>query len=214
MTYPGPGSPVGLSPISSTDFRYQTPFLPNQAAMDAAYPFGTYQFNATGGSAGPASTSFNYTADHYPQSLPYLTGTDYSRLQGMNPNAPFQFHFSPFVTGTGVDDSFMFLTIFDRTTNTFAFVDSFLPPTTTGLTLAAGTLQLDHQYTYELIFSNRLLTPSPGATFDAQIGYDLRTEGNFTSAVPEPVPLLLLVQGAACSAWVLYRRRRLGPNPA
>lgn len=216
MTYPGPGSPVNLAPLSPTLFRYQTPFLPNQAAMDAAYPFGTYQYNATGGSSGPASTMFDYTADHYPQTLPFLGGTNFSDLQGMNSQAPFQFQFSPFATGTGVDFSYMFFTIFDRTTNTFAFVDNFLPSTTTGLTLPANTLQPGDQYTYELIFSNRLLAPSPGADFEAQIGYDLRTQGDFAAApaVPEPWSLLLLVQGGACWALVYLRRRARTSPPA
>ena len=70
-TYPGPASPVSLSSISPTEFSFQTPTYPTQADMDANFPVGTYQFLATN-SGGSNSTSFNYAADHYAASLPFL----------------------------------------------------------------------------------------------------------------------------------------------
>jgi len=207
LTYPGPGSPVNLSQTNPTTFAYQTGFLANQAAMDAAYPFGTYVFSASGG----ATTSFSYSGDAYPLSLPYLAGTNYSDLQGMNSAAPFAFQFSPFVTGNVADSSNIFFTIFDFTTNTFVYDQNFLPSSTTGLLLPAHTLQPGQTYGYELIFDNRLLNlPSPGAVFEAQIGFDLRGDGTFTTApaaVPEPASLLLLVPGCLLTGWFAVRQR-------
>src|SRR5947209_7649122 len=74
LTYPGAGSPVGLSPSDPTTYLYQLALFPNQAAMDAAFPTGTYTFDATNPS-GTQTATLEYRADAYPQSLPYLTGT-------------------------------------------------------------------------------------------------------------------------------------------
>ncbi len=71
VTYPGPGSPAAMPLSSPTTFDLSSPFFADQAAMDLAYPMGTYLYNADG-PAGPDSTSFDYSADHYPQSLPFL----------------------------------------------------------------------------------------------------------------------------------------------
>ena len=80
----------------------------------------------------------------------------------------------------------MFFTIFDYTANGFVFDAGFQPSTTTSLVLPANTLQPGRQYAYELIFSDRVFVPSPGAIFDAQIGFDVRTMGVFTTAVAPP----------------------------
>jgi hypothetical protein len=195
-TYPGPGSLVPLSPVNPTHFVYQTGLYATQAAMDAVFPSGTYKFAATSAS-GTDNTSFNYSTDAYPFTLPYLTGSNYIDLQGMNAGAPFAFHFSPCTSDPSANEAFVFFTIFDYTTNAIVFDAEFLPATTTGLTLPANTLLPGRQYAYELIFSDRVFVPSPGAAFDAQIGFDLRTTGVFeTAAVPEPSSLLMALTGA------------------
>jgi hypothetical protein len=207
MTYPGPGSPVNLPQTGPTLYHFQTPSFATKAAMDAAFPTGTYQFNATNGPA--ASTSYQYTADDYARSVPFLTGTDYTSLQGMDPTKPFTFHFSPFVTGNQASSSFIFLTIFDFDKNQFVFNAGFLAPATTSVTVGANTLALGDHFSYELIFSNRDLVPSAGTQFSAQLGFDVRTSGLFVTAVPEPSVLVLSAVGAAASGvGYLSRRRR------
>ena len=60
--------------------------------------------------------------------------------------------------------------------------------------IGANTLTAN-QFTYELDFSNRDNIPSPGAEFAAQLGFDTRTDGNFTTAqagAPEPGTFALL----------------------
>jgi hypothetical protein len=175
--------------------------------MDAAFPFGTYQFSATNGVI-TDTTSYSYTSDDYSRSLPYLTGTDYSNLQGMNSSHPFTFHFSPFVTGNQANFSFIFLTIFDFTLGHFVYDAGFLPATTTSLVLPANTLAPGHSFSYELDFSNRDIVGSPGVVFPAELGFDVRTHGLFSSSsVPEPSSALLAVLGVALGLSRAVRRR-------
>jgi hypothetical protein len=211
MTYPGPGSPVGLPAVNSTTFQYQTGFFATQAAMDAAFPMGAYSFAALGTPSG--STSFSYSSDAYPQSQPFLAGNTYSNLQGMNAAAAFTFQFSPFTTGVLADASYVDFTIFDQTTNTFAYINNFLAPTTTSLLLPANTLTPGDQYTAELIFDNRNFVASPGADSQASIGFELRDEANFTAAprsasTPEPQAITLL--GLGIGGLLGYARLRRG----
>jgi hypothetical protein len=211
MTYPGPGSPVLLPQVSSTQFHYQTGYFANQATMDSAFPMGNYQFAASLGGGPPDTTNFTYQTDYYPQSLPYLTGTNYTDLQGMNAHQAFTFQFSPFVTGTLPTDnaSYIFLTIYDYTKGAFVFNDGFLPSTTTSVVLPANTLTPGDSYGYELIFDNRALgLSSPGTTFSAQISYDYRADGTFTAAsVPEPTTVILLVPAVMWLGSFTARRR-------
>lgn len=80
LTYPGSGSPATLSiPLDPFVLIYASSIYGTQAAMDADFPTGDYVFDA-----GAFSTTVTYAGDDYPQSLPYLTGTDYSDLQGMD----------------------------------------------------------------------------------------------------------------------------------
>lgn len=205
MSFPGPGSPLGMTKTSPTVFTHQSGTFPTQAAMDAAYPFGTYAYAASG-PGGPDSTSFVYAVDDYPLSVPYLTGTDFTDLQGLNKNNSFDFHFSPFVTGGQATESIMFFTVFDHTINSLVFTAGSLPATATGLTLPADTLQSGHVYSYELIFSNRDQVPSPGADFNAIVGFDFRTRGSFTTAIPEPGSFVPASLGALALSLILCLR--------
>ncbi len=133
------------------------------------------------------TASYSYTADDYSQSVPYLTGSDYGSLQGMDSTQPFVFHLSPFTTGSSATFSFIFLTIFDRTTNSYVFNDGFLAATTSSITLSANALAPGDQYIYEIDYSNRDSVPSPGASNPAELGFEVRTQGQFsTAAVSEP----------------------------
>jgi hypothetical protein len=210
MSYPGSGSPVSLPEVSppSTDYHYQTATLATQAAMDAAFPFGTYTFTTNTAD----TANFAYAGDDYPQSLPFLTGTDYSSLQGMNPANAFVFHFSPYTTGSTADYSFMFFTIFDYTLNAFVFNAGFLPSTTPSVTVSANTLNFGDSFAYEIDFSNRDLVSGTGGAFAPQLGFDVRTTGTFTAearqAVPEPSTAALC--GIGLLALVMFYRRRNG----
>jgi hypothetical protein len=210
LSYPGAGSPQDLTQTGPSTFHFQTALLPSQAAMDSAYPTGTYAFQASNGSTMDTASLTYSSPDYYSQSQPYLAGTNYSGLQGVNAHAAFTFQFSPFVTGTlpAGSSSFIFLTVYDVTTNTTVYSQSFLPSTTTSVTMAANTLTPGDSYSSELIFDNRLDVPSPGAEFNAPILFDVRSDVFFTaSSVPEPASMVLFAPACAFLVWMGVRRR-------
>ncbi|MDG3003820.1 PEP-CTERM sorting domain-containing protein [Paludisphaera mucosa] len=195
----GPGGTVDLTADVSNPsvYSYGSSLFASKSDMDAAFPIAaTYDYLATSGS-GPDATSLTPGADDYPQSTPYLAGTTYSDLQGVNAGQAIQVAFSSFDTGGSASESFIFFTIFDLTLGQSVYDAGFLPATTTGVTLGAGVLQAGHSFSYELNFSNRELVSTPGTGFDSQLGFDYRTSGTFsTSAVPEPSTLVLAGIGA------------------
>lgn len=210
LIYPGPGTPQNLPQMSPTDYSFQTGFLPSLAAMEAAYPMGNYKFLGMG----TADTgTLTYSADDYAASAPYLTGTDYSSLQGMNTALPFTFTFNSYTPGaTATDGSYIFLTIFDVTTDTQAYTAGFLSPSTTSVVLPGGILTPGDLYSYELDYSNRDGVASAGTEDGAFIGFDMRTDGTFTTAAvatPEPRTDAALVAAAFACILILRRRRQI-----
>ena len=122
----------------------------------------------------------------------------------MNPFADVHVGFSPFTVDPGATEAFIFFTVRDNASQSIVFDAGFLPPTTTGETIPAHTLVPNHSYTYEVIFSDRVEVPSPGAVFNAELGFDLRTTGVFAT-VPEPATWSLAVVGLL----ILFARWRM-----
>jgi hypothetical protein len=215
LVYPGPGSPQTLPivPTDSTVYHFQTTGFATKAAMDAAFPVGTYTYNGING-GGTDSTDLAYSADHYATSLPYLTGTDFSSLLGMNTAQAFTFHFSPFtgsVEALPNSSAFIFFTIFDLTKGINVFDAGFLPTTATGVTIGANTLTAGDTFRYELDFSNRFGVDTTNTDFAGQLGFDERTDGTFTAAAatttPEPSTMVLLSGGLLVAAFIRKRKR-------
>jgi uncharacterized protein (TIGR03382 family) len=206
LTYPGPGSPVNLPAFTPNEYRFQTGFFANRAAMNAAFPTGAYSFAATK-AAGTQNASFIYTGDAYPQTRPYLDGDSFTDLRTFDPHQPLAIQFSPLVPDPAANPVHTFFNIFDPAANQFAFVADFLPATTTGLTLPANTLEPAHIYIWQLVFSDRVVVRTPGALSNAQIGFQYSTSAQFTTAdIPEPTSLFLPAMGLGAVA--LGRRRR------
>jgi hypothetical protein len=206
LTYPGPGSPQALTLTNGgTLFNFETSSFSSKAALDAAYPFGTYTASVTNSSSGATNTdSINYTQTAYTSSTPALTQATYLGLQGLNASKSFNFNFNAQTPNPLADASYTFLNIFGP--NGFSLsLGSFLPPGTTSVTLPANALLPDTQYTFDLDFSDRLVGSSTTTTFTL---FDVRTDGTFTTAAAVPEPCGLVLAGIAFASMVVRGRKK------
>jgi hypothetical protein len=201
VSYPGPNSPDTLTLESPTEFG-EGPSFPNQAAMDAAYPMGTYLFTASGGAVGFEQASLDYTVDAFTSDIPALTTASFNALQGMNPGQAFTFDFNSFTPNSNASLGETFLTVFGSTFSTGG-----LSPTATSATMAGGTLLPNTTYEYELDFSDRINGTDPINGVPTLIGFDVRTDGFFTTT-PEPAMMIPLGVGLLGIAALRLRRLR------
>ena len=201
LTYPGPGSPQTLSPAGPTVLLFQTGFLASQAAMDAAFPFGTYDVTATNTVTSTSqSANILYSTDAYASSIPALTAATFAALQGMNPSNAFTFNFNAFTPNALATSGSTFFTIFGTP------ISGAHPSSTTSFTLDPNTLLPNTTYTFEVDFSDRISGTNNGVP--TTLGFDVRTDGTFTTgaAVPEPAGVTLGALGVAALALGLRRR--------
>ncbi len=206
FTPPLASSPTPLTASVSSDFGYASVLLPDQATMDASFPTGTYLYSLSPvGGGGPTTLALTYAADLYPDSTPFLTGSSFSALHVAPVAAPIMLTINPVLNSGAPDSAFVFLVIRDGSDD-IRFNAGFLPAATTAITVPGGTLLPATAYSFELIYSNRVLLPNDGTTdFRDQIGFDYRTSGGFTTAaVPEPSTWALMLSGVVALAW---RRR-------
>lgn len=212
VSFPGPSSPLGLAPQPGSAYGLQSALYASQAEMDAAFPQGGYQYTLQG--AGPAlQASFVLGNDTYALSQPYLDGSSYSALQGMDASTAKSLALSPFAINPAASSSYIFFTVYDLTLAQFVFNEGFLPADSAVEVIPAHTLQADHQFAYELIFSSRVRLATPGANLDTEVGYERRATGLFSTAVavvPEPSTLWLSLAGAGFTGLLL--RHRFAPG--
>jgi hypothetical protein len=206
-TYPGPGSPQSLPAAGSTGFNFNSPFFPSSAALQTAYPFGSYSITLSG----PGSTTavVPYSANYFTNATPYLT--NYSSLNGFDTAQNFTVNYNSFTPNAGATQGFTFFTVYDATTGLQVYGNEFQNPSSTASLIPANTLSPNTQYNFELDFSDRLdVFDSTHQNFTTQ-GFDLRTDGSFTTgftrAVPEPSTWAMMILGFAGVGFMAYRRR-------
>jgi hypothetical protein len=209
LAYPGPGTPATLDLIPdpvSPFFNYGSPSVSTQAALDAAFPAGTYSTTATNSITSATQTvSVDVTnLNVFSHTIPALTPAGYTAIQGLHASADTTLSFNTFLPDAAANESDIFFTLFDTSGNS-VFDAGFLPSSTTGITIPANTLQPNTPYTYTLIFSDRINSTDPNGLFD-DLGYDLSTSGAFTTEpAPEPATLSLL---SVAGLTLLLKRRR------
>lgn len=198
VTYPGPDSPASLPLENPTEFG-EGPAFATQAAMDAAFPVGTYSFEAD---PGTVTASLNYTTDAYTADIPALDAATFAALPGMNASQPFTFNFNSFTPNPNATNAETFLTVFGTSFNTGLSLSA------TSAVMPANTLAPGTSYTYELDFTDRIVGNSNGVP--TLIGFDVRTDGTFTTA-STPEPSFVFPVGILLLAAALWRVRRTLP---
>jgi hypothetical protein len=212
----GSTSPLTLTSSPGNNFDYSASF-PTQAAMNAAFPLGSpYTFQIGGGTLGTQSASLNTPGAALFSVIPFLTGSSYSQLQGLNPTLSDTIGINGFSPVAGTTESFVFITITRQSDNALVFQQSFLSPSTTSIFLAANTLAAGTAYNIDLDYSSRITTANAGfGGASSLIGFEQRTEIGFStgSGVPEPSSLALTLAGVCMASAVLaFQKRRSTPS--
>jgi hypothetical protein len=201
MNYPGPASPDGLPQNSPTNFG-EGPSFSDQASMDAAYPFGDYAISASGGTAPNQIITLHYTADAYTGDLPFLAGPSFDALQGLKTSqSSLALAFDSFTPDPSATSAFTFFTIFGSQTC------GFLSPSATGCSIDPRKLAPGTTYTWELDFSDRVES-FPNGTLTG-VNFDVRTDGTFTTATPEPASWAMMLLGFGALGAAMRSRRRI-----
>ena len=193
------GAPQDLPATTSTSFGIGPSFA-NQAAMDAAYPFGTYVISLTTGNQPATSVTLNYSADAYTADTPQLTAASYNALQGLSTGlSSLTLNFNSFTPNSLATKAYTFFTVFGSTQGC-----GFLDPSSTSCTIDPNALTAGKTYGWELDFSDRIKSTVDGVL--TYTDFDVRTDGSFTTAVPEPSTWAMALAGLAGLGFAARRR--------
>ncbi len=205
LTDPGPGSPENLPQDTPLSFG-NSPGFPNQAAMDAAYPFGTYTIALAAGSQPATSVSFDYLVDAYTADIPKLAATSFNSLLGLSTAlSSLTLNFNSFTPSPFATTEFTFFSIFNSTQGC-----GFLGSSTTSCTIDPQALMPGTTYTWELDFSDAVESTNDDNVL-TYTDFDVRTDGSFTTAAlatPEVSTWAMALIGFAGLGAAAFRRSR------
>ncbi len=176
------------------------------ASLTGAYGPGTYDFNLTDGPHAGETDSVVFGNPGWADSTPYLTGTTYSDLQGMDVTQAFNITWNTWNSTGDATSRQTYFYLFDVTANANVYGNQGNPNSFTGITINPNTLIAGHTYRYSLNFGALTQSQSQGdfnPSFATASMY-VTTDGFFTTAVPEPVTSLLLAPGLV---WLARRQR-------
>jgi hypothetical protein len=170
---------------------------------DIDFPNNTaYEFAIAGGTLGTQTASLSTPATSlFAPQIPFFNGTTFDQLQGMDAASSFQLNIDGYTAPVGVNNPLTFLDIIRVSDGAVVYTDV-APNTQTSFVVPANTLEPGLAYTMDLVYSSRIDSLNAGFNgATAEVGYDLRTDLNFTTAVPEPHSLTLaLLAGVATMA--------------
>jgi hypothetical protein len=158
------------------------------AEMDTDLPPGdTFGFLIEGGALGAQLALLPLPAtDLFAPDVPYLTGSTFSRLNGMDPTAPVNVTWNSFTPLPGVTEAPIFFGIY-RVSDGQQIVGTGLSSSATSFEIPAGTLAANTAYRAVLNFSSRANTLDSGfLTADGSNLFDVISEVNFTSGARLP----------------------------
>jgi hypothetical protein len=206
LTYPAPGLPLTLSQTDPTDFSGQTGYYFSLAALQSDFPFGTYT-DTVSGTSPTQFGMYQYSENAFTSDIPALDPGTYTGLQGMNPSLGMTLNFNSFTPPADSNAAFMFVNIYDG--GNIIYAQGFLSPSTTSVFLPGFTLVGNHSYEYEVNFDNRLYGYDTADSVFTQQGFDVRTDGSFTTGplvTPEPGTFALLALGLGGVALLKKKR--------
>jgi len=205
LSYGGSGSPQSLSFVPADTALEFGDSNASFSALETLYPAGSYVFDLAAGSQPSTSIGIDYVGDAY-SGVPSIT--NFSALQGVNANASFTVDLAPYVPGSVATDSFIFFSITDSSGD-IVYSSGGLADTTTSIAIGAGTLAAGSDYTFDLLYSNRIGGSDFINEYPVTQFYDTHTDGSFSTAagaVPEPSTWAMLLMGFV-GAGVMLRRR-------
>jgi hypothetical protein len=198
------GAPQDLPLTTPTNFGIG-PSFPDQAAMDAAYPFGMYVIALTAGTQPATSETLTYTADAYTSDTPQLAAASFNALEGLSTAlSSLTLNFNSFTPSDLTTAPFTFFSIGSSSQGC-----GFLSPSATSCTIDPQALSPNTTYSWELDFSDRVETTVDGVlTFT---DFDVRTDGSFTTAAaatPEPSTWAMMLLGFVGVGYLGRKRMR------
>jgi PEP-CTERM motif len=198
------GAPQDLPLTSPTGFGIGVGF-PNQATMDAAFPFGTYVIALTAGTQPAISETLSYTADAYTSDTPRLDAASFNALLGLRTSlSSLTLNFNPFSPSGLATSAFTFFSIGGTSQGC-----GFLSPSATSCTIDPKALSPGTTFDWELDFSDRIETTVDGVL--TGVDFDVRTDGSFTTAAatPEPSTWAMMLLGFVGIGYLGRRRMRV-----
>jgi hypothetical protein len=205
---PGPYIPMTLVQPTSDPLELVTNVFPTgfstPTALNAEFPFGTYQLTATNSVTGATeSVNINYTQNYFSSTPPQLTPASYAGLQDLNAGSAFDLQFNSFTPTPGATSSFTDVEISVPASGALVFSSlGSLAPSTTALVLPAGRLAAGT--TYNLVLASvelSFMSESPTGTgsglpaVNTGIYETLDTDVTFTTAAGPTPPQTLIVAG-------------------
>ena len=210
LTWGGPDSPQPMFfNFADTAFEYEPPGAPDLTTLHNLYPAGLYTFalsNSLPGGLTPLTVEIDYAGDAY-SNTPSITNIGV--LTDMNAHSAVTIDLSAYGDNPNANSSAIYFSITNVTSGKMVFATDALDPSTTEITIAANTLMPGVDYSFDLLYDNRINGTDPNGNAITQF-YDSHTSGDFSTEapVPEASTWAMLLAGFGGLAFAGFRRRR------